>query len=323
MENYDKALDIFIKVESIHLVALVYANKGDLYYALQKYSEVIHLNKKALEIREEVLGENHKDTAYSYNCLANAHYQLKEYRKGIVFYKKSIEIRKEILGEDHEDTIWSYHALAHCYYNLKQYITAISFYQKTLNIRREVLDIYHKDTAWSYHCLGLSYAQLKEYGQAIVFYKNSLKIRQKLLGEYDKDTLLSYNNLAIAYYYNKNYREALVLVRKFLDSTYNDTTSICSTLKEIFFHIKKYPYVYSCKNNYDNFLKREMNNIISFDSYLYSNTKKIIFTPIEDNFLLIRFYPSYIEYVRELYDNEIEKRFIHFNFRNAYLKFRW
>ena len=65
-----------------------------------------------MSIRESILGENHPDTASSYNTLAVIYKKEGEYKKAEELYLKSLNIRKSVLGENHPNTAASYNNLA-------------------------------------------------------------------------------------------------------------------------------------------------------------------------------------------------------------------
>ena len=50
------------------------------------------------------MGENHPDTAISYNNIGVVYNNLGDYDKALEYYFKGLEIRKEILGESHPYT---------------------------------------------------------------------------------------------------------------------------------------------------------------------------------------------------------------------------
>ena len=77
-------------------------------YAQGKYAEAGPLFQKALDIRRKVLGEDHPDTAWSYNNVAyNLNAQGKYAEAGPLF-QKALDIFRRLLGEGHPDTAASY-----------------------------------------------------------------------------------------------------------------------------------------------------------------------------------------------------------------------
>ena len=66
-----------------------------------KYEDAEPYFLKSLEIYEKVLGENHPDTATSYNNLAGLYKSQVRYEDAEPFYLKALEIREKVLGENH------------------------------------------------------------------------------------------------------------------------------------------------------------------------------------------------------------------------------
>jgi len=227
------------------LLAKLYFNLAKIYYELANYEKAKELYEKALKIREEILGENHPDTASSYNNLGNIYYRLKNYEKAKDFHEKALKIREEILGENHPDTASSYNNLGNIYSQLKNYDKAKELKEKALKIRKEILGVNHPDTASSYNSLGSIYYILKNYDKAKDFYEKSLKIREEILGENHPDTASSYNSLGSIYYQLNNYEKAKELYEKslkireeILGENHPDTASSYYSLGYIYNQLK-------------------------------------------------------------------------------------
>ncbi|MFC2032217.1 tetratricopeptide repeat protein, partial [Chloroflexota bacterium] len=69
------------------------------------YKEAEPLYKRALEIREKVLGPEHPDTATSLNNLAGLYNDQGLYKEAEPLYKRALEIREKVLGPEHPFTI--------------------------------------------------------------------------------------------------------------------------------------------------------------------------------------------------------------------------
>jgi len=192
-------------------------NLGRLYYHCGAYDRALPYWVKVMKIREKVLGEEHPDTAGSYNNLAVL-YKLKgEYDKAEPLYKKALEIRQKVLGEEHPDTATSYGNLAGLYMSKGEYDKAEPLYKKALEIYKKVLGEEHPDTATSYGNLAGLYDSKGEYDKAEPLYKKALEIRQKVLGEEHPDTATSYGNLGVLYYEQRRVKEGYELMRRVVE----------------------------------------------------------------------------------------------------------
>jgi len=114
--------------------SLLLNNLGRVYIFLYEFDKAEQLLNKALEIREEILGENHHDTATSYNDLANLYDFKGEYDKSEPLYTKALKIREELLGENHPDTAISYNNLALLYELIDEYDKSEPLYEKALKV---------------------------------------------------------------------------------------------------------------------------------------------------------------------------------------------
>ena len=114
---------------------------------------------QALAIRRRVLGEDHPDTAASYNNLACNLKAQGKYAEAEPLLPQALAIRRRVLGEDHPDTAASYNNLAANLNAQGKYAEAEPLLRKALEIRRRVLGEDHPDTATSYNNLAANLAR--------------------------------------------------------------------------------------------------------------------------------------------------------------------
>jgi predicted ATP-binding protein involved in virulence len=110
------------------------------------YEKAEPLYLKALKISEKVLGEEHPNTATSYNNLAGLYESIGAYKKAEPLYLKALKIREKVLGEEHPSTAGSYNDLAVLYRSMGAYEKAEPLYLKALKISEKVLDEEHPNT---------------------------------------------------------------------------------------------------------------------------------------------------------------------------------
>ena len=75
-----------------------------MYKAQGEYGKAEELYEKSLRIRERVLGEDHPDTATSYNNFAGVYYAQRKHQKAMTHYLKAYIILLVRLGTDHPNT---------------------------------------------------------------------------------------------------------------------------------------------------------------------------------------------------------------------------
>jgi tetratricopeptide (TPR) repeat protein len=159
-----------------------------------QYAEVEPLYKRALAIREEVLGEKHPDTAQSLNNLGLLYKIQGKYAEAELLYERALAIYEEVLGEKHHDTALSLNNLAGLYYTQGKYAEAEPLYERALAIREEVLGKRHPDTAVSLNNLGLLYYTQGKLIEAEPLFKCALTIYEEILGPTHPDTITIRNN---------------------------------------------------------------------------------------------------------------------------------
>jgi tetratricopeptide (TPR) repeat protein len=211
--------------------------QADALIAKARYREAQPLLEGILAIRREVLGEEHPDTAASYNHLAanlNAQGRYKEAEEG---FKKALDIQRKVLGEEHPDTAQGYNDLALSLNYLGRYKEAAEACKKALGICRKVLGEEHLGTAASYNNLAHNLHARGRYQEAEESCKNALDICRKVLGEEHPNTAASYNNLAgnlnAQGRYNEaeeGFRKALDIKRKVLGDEHPDTAGTYNNL---------------------------------------------------------------------------------------------
>ena len=87
-----------ITLTSLNNLAVVLGSKGD-------YEGAEPLYRRALEIREKVLGREHPDTATSLNNLAVLLENKGDYEGAEPLYRRALEIYEKVFGKEHPNTI--------------------------------------------------------------------------------------------------------------------------------------------------------------------------------------------------------------------------
>src|SRR5262245_32634562 len=164
-----------------------------------KYDEALPFAERALEIRERLLGIEHRDVAAAINSLAGIYTGKGEYVKAEPLYKRALDIREKGLGKDHPDTAESLNNLAALYSEQGKYVEAEPLFKRSIDIYEKTLGKDHPDTAESLNNLALLYVQQGKYGEAEPLHNRALDIREKALGKDHPTTAQSLNNLAVLY----------------------------------------------------------------------------------------------------------------------------
>src|SRR6266508_1759897 len=182
-----------------------------------KYDEALPLVERGLEIRERLLGTEHRDVAAAIDSLAGIYTGRGEYVNAEPLYRRALDIREKTLGKDHPNTARSLNSLAILYNRQGKYGEAEPLFKRVLDINEKALGKDHPDTATSLNNLAVLYASQGKYVEAEPLYKRALDIREKALGKDHPDTATILNNLADLYQYRGKYVEAEPLHKRALD----------------------------------------------------------------------------------------------------------
>ena len=134
--------------------------------AQRKYAQAQPLLEKALEINRRLLGDNHPQTAQSYNNVANNVNSQRKYEQAQQLYEKALEINRRLLADDHPSTAVSYNNLADNLKSQGKYAQAQPLFEKGLEIYRRLLMFEHPKTALSYSNLAANFDAQGKYLEA-------------------------------------------------------------------------------------------------------------------------------------------------------------
>ncbi len=173
-----------------------------------KYAQAQPLYEKALEINCRLFGDDHPDTATSYNNVAyNLNAQSRQAEAEPLF-RKALAITRRLLSDNHPDTAGSYNSLAGNLDDQGKHAQAQELYQKAAEICQRRLTDDHPFTANCYDNLAHNLAVQGKYVQAGALYAKAFEIRRKMLGDDHPLTAVSYNNIASNLNAQGQYEEA-------------------------------------------------------------------------------------------------------------------
>jgi tetratricopeptide (TPR) repeat protein len=173
-----------------------------------EYQKAEAIHRRELRIRRRVLGEEHPDTASSYNNVAFTLVAQGKYAEAQPLCEKSLAIYRRTLGDRHTDTSRGYNNVAANLNRQGKYAEAQPLYQKALAIWRDLEGEFHVDTAQCYvNVAGNLHAQGK-HALAMPVWEKSLAICRKVLGEEHRVTSSSYHGMGLTAYATGNYARA-------------------------------------------------------------------------------------------------------------------
>jgi C-terminal peptidase prc len=189
---------------------------GRFYLSQGRYPQAEPLLRRALTIRETVLGPAHPDVAQSLYFVALAlHYQAR-YADAESLLRRALEIREQALRSDHPDVANSLNNLATVLYYQGRYAEADPLHRRALAIREKALGPDHPDVAESLNNLGELYRAQRRYTDGEPFYRRALVILERALGPEHPNVAKSLTNLAIVVQSQSREAEAETLHRRAL-----------------------------------------------------------------------------------------------------------
>lgn len=239
----------------------------------QPHLIALEYEEKALDIRLSLFGNEHPDTADSYNNIGGTYAGLGNHQRALEYQEKAFEIRLNIFGEKHPDTATSYNNIGGTYTELGNYQRALEFQEKALAIWLTLFDKDHPDTAIGYNNIGGTYNELKKHDKALEYQEKALAIMLIVLGEEHPNTSNSYVNAGNTYRKLGNHSKALEyqekgleILLKILGKEHPDTSSAYNNMS----------YTYGEIPNYDKALEFKKKSLaINITNYL-SNPDRII-----------------------------------------------
>lgn len=164
--------------------------------ALGRIAEAERLNRKALAITTDVLGEKHVATLGSLNNLADNLSALGRVSEAEPLHRKALALRMEVLGEKHSDTLSTLNSLGNDLRAIGRAGEAEALHRKALALTTEALGGKHPATLISLSNLADDLRALGLGGEAEPLNQKALALMTEVLGEKHPATLVSLNNLA-------------------------------------------------------------------------------------------------------------------------------
>ncbi len=141
-----------------------------------RYSEALPPAKKALAIREKLLGPTHPDVATSLTTLGLIHGTLIELTPATHLLKRALEIRRSGLGSNHPSVGESLTNLGSLQYAGGSFPAAVQTLQQALEIREHNLGRSHPDVAVTLSHLAIALRGLSRLDQARVTAERAIAI---------------------------------------------------------------------------------------------------------------------------------------------------
>jgi len=194
----------------------LFAQAGNYFYKLARYSQAEELFRKVLAIRERVVGAEHPDVAESLSDLAIFSSYRGNYAQTELLYQRSLAIFEKTLGPEHPTVAKVLQFLATHYHHRGKYAQVGPLYQRALAILKKTLGAEHAEVAENLNDLARLYVLEGKYAQAEPLYQQSLFLYEKIWGLEHFELAITIHNMAELYRYQRRYSEAELWYRRAL-----------------------------------------------------------------------------------------------------------
>ncbi len=174
MGNYYKALELSEKFGFKNLIAQIYNNMSDVFLLQNDLDKAAQYLEKGLEICTEL--KNERGKAVALNNIGAIYKEKKHYQKALSYFFRSIEIRERENDEFGSSTGYLY--VGEIYFLQGLYRQAIKYGTNALKIKEKISS--KEGIANSYVLLGKSWSKLNNFSVAIKFLEKGFFISQQI-----------------------------------------------------------------------------------------------------------------------------------------------
>jgi CHAT domain-containing protein/tetratricopeptide (TPR) repeat protein len=153
--------------------------------------------RRAVNIKEELLGPDHPEVAASLHQLASAYFVAGELAEARPLLERSLAIRERALGPNDPLVAESADYLGNLLSEQGEDEAAAPLIERGLRIRERVLEPDDPQIAWSLNGLGKLRRKQGDYAEAHALFERTLSIRERTLGPAHPDLAAPLNNLAL------------------------------------------------------------------------------------------------------------------------------
>ena len=185
---------------------------------IDKWSRVEELERKALEIRKEDLGENHLETALAMAALSSTcRARDRRYDESMQLGSEALRVRRELLGPNHRLIVESLRCLAETHAARKEFTEAQARLTEALEMIIALVGEAHVATIKILEKQADYYSDIGNKGEAIRLETKSVELRRKVHGVLSVSTLDAMHKLASSYSNQSQHQEAEKVWREVFD----------------------------------------------------------------------------------------------------------
>jgi tetratricopeptide (TPR) repeat protein len=159
--------------------ALALSQLGHLLMNQGKYNEAWESHRRALELREKVLGPEHPDVASSISNLASAAWWMGRYDEAVEKAERAVALQSKALGPEHPEVIKTLMISAGTLFEVGRYEDALKRHERVLELQEKVLGAQHPSVPISLTNIAITLMSLGRYEEARQRSERAMTLAQK------------------------------------------------------------------------------------------------------------------------------------------------
>lgn len=210
MENLQQALNLFQQAgkRNSEEGAKCLANLCQLYSGTDKLNQAEANGLMALQIRQNLRGEDSEAVAASYNDLGLV-YSQSNIDMALEYYERALSIYEKLHGKDHRKIAIANTNIGFLYRKLKLYGDAVNNFENAESIWKKIYPNGHPNQALALFNLGLTYGQMGDQKTSLAYCEKALAIYKKSYGDKHSDISTVLNQIGVSMLDENKFDEAL------------------------------------------------------------------------------------------------------------------
>lgn len=206
-----------------------------------KYEEALPLARQALEIRRELLGEDHPDTLMSLKNLGWMLRDLNRWEESEPLLTQTLEGRRRVQGQQHPDYAYTLCVLGWLHYYRQEWDQAEACFRRAWETYQRLGTDKAPDRAMAANNLAQVLALRGDYAQAETYYREALAVRKAAGGEHSREYADSLHRLASVFIGQGDFpraeplcQQALAICRELRGEKHVDFLRCLNTLADLY-----------------------------------------------------------------------------------------
>eukprot|EP00811_Abedinium_folium_P003153 NODE_128_length_3568_cov_11.569602.p1 GENE.NODE_128_length_3568_cov_11.569602~~NODE_128_length_3568_cov_11.569602.p1 ORF type:complete len:1093 (-),score=245.13 NODE_128_length_3568_cov_11.569602:290-3295(-) len=153
-----------------------YHNLGLSNYKTGDYAQALECHRKALEMRQAHLGNDHLDVAATLNNMGVVFHQQQDLQNALLHHERALEVRRNALGENHEKVAESYHNIALVQRQMNDYSKSLESHKSAAAVQSRTIGASHQKTGDSHYNIAGVLSLMNRDTEAIEHFAKTLEI---------------------------------------------------------------------------------------------------------------------------------------------------